>query len=227
MDAQPTAFLSAARRLLLASQRIVLALGALLCGVYALALTAGELGRRHDVASFSNNVAGFSRADPVHTSPDQSLWSRTRVQAFLASQGMAAGEPIGVLRARSLKLVAPLYPDSSELHLNRGAGLIEGMSQPDEGGNVGVAGHRDGFFRVLKDIRRGDILEVQTRARLHRYRVESISVVDAADHRLLADTEEPTITLVTCYPFYYLGHAPRRFVVRGAYLWPANGAPAT
>jgi sortase A len=212
MDVHPTDPVAATRCALSASQRIVLALGAILCGLYALALMAGELGRRSD-------VEGFWKAPQR---PDLSLWSQTRVQAFLTSQGLPISEPVGVLRAPSLKLAVPLYPNSSELHLNRGAGLIEGMSLPDEGGNLGVAGHRDGFFRALKNIRRDDVLEVQTRARLHRYRVVSVDVVDASDRRLLADTEEPTITLVTCYPFYHLGHAPRRFIVRGAYLWSAS-----
>jgi sortase A len=211
MDVHSTDRLAATHRALAASQRVVLALGAIFCGLYALALIAGELGRRSDVESFWK----------VPQRPDQSLWSQTRVQAFLASQGLPISEPVGVLRAPSLKLAVPIYPDSSELHLNRGAGLITGMSAPDEGGNVGVAGHRDGYFRALKNVRRDDVLEVQTRARLHRYRVVSVDIVDASDRRLLADTEEPTITLVTCYPFYYLGHAPRRFIVRGAYLWSA------
>jgi sortase A len=212
MDVHPTDLVAATRRAVRASQRIVLALGAILCALYALALMAGELGRRSDVEGFWKSPQR----------PDLSLWSQTRVQEFLASQGLPISEPLGVLRAPSLKLVVPIYPDSSELHLNRGAGLIEGMSLPDEGGNLGVAGHRDGFFRALKNIRRDDVLEIQTRARLHRYRVVSVNVVDASDRRLLADTEEPTITLVTCYPFYHLGHAPRRFIVRGAYLWSAS-----
>jgi LPXTG-site transpeptidase (sortase) family protein len=211
MDVHPTDSVAATRHALGMSQRVALALGAILCALYALALIAGELGRRSDVEDFSQ----------APQRPDQSLWSQTRVQKFLASQGLPVSEPVGVLHAPSLKLVVPIYPDSSELHLNRGAGLIDGMSAPDEGGNVGVAGHRDGYFRVLKNVRRDDVLEVQTRARLHRYRVVSVDVVDPSDRRLLADTEEPTITLVTCYPFYHLGHAPQRFIVRGTYLWSA------
>jgi sortase A len=210
MDVRPTDPLTT-RRALSASHRVIVALGAILCGLYALALIAGELGRRSDVESFWKAAQR----------PDQSLWSQTRVQEFLANQSLPLSEPVGVLHAPSLKLVVPIYPDSSELHLNRGAGLIEGMSAPDEGGNLGVAGHRDGYFRVLKNVKRDDVLEVQTRARLHRYRVVSVNIVDASNRRLLADTEEPTITLVTCYPFYHLGHAPQRFIVRGAYLWSA------
>jgi sortase A len=211
MAVHPQDPVAATRCALAASQRVVLALGAILCGLYALALVAGELGRRSDVEDFSQ----------APQRPDQSLWSQTRVQEFLASQGLPVSEPVGVLRAPSLNLIVPIYPDSSELHLNRGAGLIQGMSAPDEGGNLGVAGHRDGYFRALKNVRRDDVLEVQTRSRRHRYRVVSVDVVDPSDRRLLADTEEPTITLVTCYPFYYLGHAPLRFIVRGTYLWSA------
>ena len=63
------------------------------------------------------------------------------------------------------------------------------------------------------------MIELQTRARLHRYRAVPTPVVDAPDRDLLKDTTEPMLTLVTCYPFYHIGHAPQRFVVRGEYLW--------
>ena len=105
------------------------------------------------------------------------------------------------------------------MHLNRGAGLIPGMGLPDTGGNVGIAGHRDGYFRVLKDIEPGQLIEIETQARTHRFRVVSTEIVDPKDVRVLADTMDPTVTLVTCYPFYFLGSAPQRFIVRGAYEW--------
>jgi sortase A len=185
-----------------------------MCSGYAVALIAGELGRRSDIEAFED-TKGF---EPLPT-PDFSLWSQTRISQFVASMHVSSSEPIGILRARSLDLAVPLYAEPSELHLNRGVALIAGMSTPDHGGNVGVAGHRDGFFRVLKDVHRGDVIELQTRAHLHRYRVVAIDIVDAADRNLLKETEEPTLTLVTCYPFYHVGHAPQRFVVRGEYLW--------
>jgi sortase A len=178
-----------------------------MCMAYAAALVAAELGRRSDVAEFE-----LPR-------PDVSLWSQTRVEQFFESTRLPISEPIAVLRARSLALAVPLYAEASELHLNRGVGLIAGMSAPDQGGNIGIAGHRDGFFRALKNIQRGDVVEIETRARLHRYRIVAIDIVAASDHDLLRDTEEPTLTLVTCYPFYHVGHAPQRFVARGEYLW--------
>ncbi len=113
------------------------------------------MGRQEAVASFTS--AGLT--------PDQSLWSEKRIRDFQASLEADTGEPQAVLRIRDLGLEVPVYASSSELHLNRGAGFIEGMGEPDSGGNVGIAGHRDGFFRVLKDVSPGQRIEVQTRNR--------------------------------------------------------------
>ena len=134
----------------------------------------------------------------------------------------APGWPVAVLTVPSLKLEVPVFDSDDELSLNRGAGLVAGMGTPDQGGNVGIAGHRDGFFRVLKDIKVGDLIEIRTRIKLHRYRVTSIDIVDKTDKRLLADTELPSVTLVTCYPFYYLGNAPQRYIVAATYEWPSD-----
>ena len=82
-----------------------------------------------------------------------------------------------------------------------------------------IAGHRDGYFRVLKDVKAGQHIEIETRLRRHVYRVTSMEVVDPDALHVLADSELPTLTLVTCYPFYFMGHAPQRFIVRGAYEW--------
>lgn len=79
----------------------------------------------------------------------------------------------------------------------------------------------------MSGIASGAVIEVQTRERLHRYRVTPIDIVGKGDRRLLADTDDPTITLVTCYPFYYLREAPQRFIVRGAHLWPSPSASPT
>lgn len=130
--------------------------------------------------------------------------------------------PVAVLRIPSLDLEVPVYPDQRELHLNRGVGLVEGSGSPDRGGNAAIAGHRDGFFRVLMNARTGDVVEVHTRLATHRFRITSIDIVDKIDNGLLADTEEPTVTLVTCYPFYFVGAAPKRYLVRGTYVWPTE-----
>lgn len=121
----------------------------------------------------------------------------------------------GLLEIPSLGVRAPLYADTREINLNRGAGLIPGMAEPGEGGNLGVAAHRDGTFRPLENIRVGAAIEVRTADFHYTYHVTSITVVDRTNAALLRHTDEPAITLVTCYPFRFVGPAPRRFVVRG------------
>ena len=81
-------------------------------------------------------------------------------------------------------------------------------------GNLGIAGHRDGYFRVLKDIQFGDEMTVTTPQGTQTYVVEQLMIVDPSAVEVLYPTSKPSITLVTCYPFYFVGHAPERFIVR-------------
>ena len=196
-------------RVLAALQYGCLAVGALLVSLAAFARLDAEAGRESAVAAFPAPLS----------EPDRSLWSSERIEGYAASLPLVTEPPVAILRMPDLGLEVPVYASDSELHLNRGAGLIAHMGRPDTGGNVGIAGHRDGFFRVLKDAKPGQRIEIETRLRRHRYRVVSTEVVDPAQRSVLADTELPTLTLVTCYPFYFLGRAPQRFIVRGAYEW--------
>lgn len=197
------------RAILQILQYVCVGCGLLSVSVVTFARLDGEIGRQDALASFIS--PGFA--------PDQSLWSEKRVRDFQESLSQDAGEPQAVLRIEALGLEVPVFASASDLHLNRGAGFIERMGQPDSGGNVGIAGHRDGFFRVLKDVIPGQRIELQTQNRTHRFRVVSVEIVDPSDVELLSDTVDPTLTLVTCYPFYFIGHAPQRFIVRGTYEW--------
>ena len=85
---------------------------------------------------------------------------------------------------------------------------------PGAQGNLGIAGHRDGFFRGLKDIAPGDTLELETTAGREFYVVDDIRIVGPEEVSVLAGTPNQTITLVTCYPFYFVGSAPQRYIVR-------------
>jgi sortase A len=185
--------------------------GALLCSLFALAQADSALGSTNALEEFAASV----------NPPDQTLWAAGRVRDYQAAQ-QSPTKAVAVLTIPSLKLEVPVFEHDDEISLNRGAGLVAGMGTPDTGGNVGIAGHRDGYFRVLKDIKVGDLIDVRTRLKLHRYRVTSIDIVDKTDKRLLADTDEPGVTLVTCYPFYYLGNAPQRFIVAATYVWPSD-----
>lgn len=86
----------------------------------------------------------------------------------------------------------------------------------DTTGNVGLAGHRDMHFRKLKDVAPGDTIQVRTLSGRFDYLVDSIRIVGPRDVEVLKPTRNPTLTLVTCYPFYYLGRAPRRFIVHAS-----------
>jgi LPXTG-site transpeptidase (sortase) family protein len=196
-------------RVFAALQYACLGAGALLMSMVALARLDAEAGRESGIETF----------EAAASAPDQSLWSPQRVRDYQASLAAVQEAPLAILRIPALKLEVPVYATDTELHLNRGAGLIQGMGLPDKGGNLGIAGHRDGFFRVLKDATPGQRIEIVTKSRTHVFNVVSTEVVEATDLRPLADTLDPTITLVTCYPFYFIGHAPQRFIVRGTYDW--------
>ncbi len=147
--------------------------------------------------------------------PDQTIWSAQRQADYRESLAETFDAPPGVLAIPSLKLTVPIFAGTSELVLNRGVGWIEGTAMPGEEGNVGLAGHRDGYFRGLKDLKLGDTIEVQSVGRTLRYRVTALKIVEPTDVSVLDPTDEPSVTLVTCYPFYYVGNAPQRYIVKG------------
>jgi sortase A len=98
--------------------------------------------------------------------------------------------------------------------LKRAVGHIPGTALPGESGNVAIAGHRDTFFRPLRSIQRDDTISLSTLQRTYRYRVVSTNVVPPEDIQVLYPTGRDILTLVTCFPFDYVGSAPKRFVVR-------------
>lgn len=146
--------------------------------------------------------------------PDQELWSSKRIQDYEESLKHSADLPQAVLTIADLNIQVPVYNGADEFNLNRGVARIKGTGVIDQPGNLGIAGHRDGFFRSLKDISLGDSIELQTTQGILTYSVSSIDIVDPSDVSVLAPTENSTMTLVTCYPFYYVGHAPKRFIVK-------------
>jgi sortase A len=125
-----------------------------------------------------------------------------------------AGTLIGRLEAPTVKMSATVLEGSDDGTLSRGAGHIEDTPFPGEPGNVGIAGHRDTVFRPLRHIQVGDPLELTTADRLYKYKISKTAIVGPNDVYVLDPTEKPTLTLVTCYPFEYVGHAPKRFIVQ-------------
>ena len=110
-------------------------------------------------------------------------------------------------------LHATVLEGSDRGTLARAAGHIENTALPGGNGNVGIAGHRDTVFRPLRHIKEGDVLSLTTGTASYTYRVTRTSIVDPHDVYVLAPTDQAMLTLVTCYPFTYIGRAPRRFIV--------------
>ena len=121
---------------------------------------------------------------------------------------------IARLDAPSVALSATVLEGSDDGTLARAAGHIEDTAFPGQPGNIGIAGHRDTIFRPLRRLRRGDPITLSTSDRVFRYRVSETTIVDPQDVYVLNPTAQPAVTLVTCYPFEFIGHAPRRFLVR-------------
>ena len=129
------------------------------------------------------------------------------------ARASGVGHAIAVLRIPKLNLEVPVLDGTDAITLNRGVGRIRGTAFPGQRGNIAIAGHRDGFFRGLKDIHAGDEIELLTAQRTEVYVVDRTVIVDPDDVSVLESGAKPALTLVTCYPFHYIGRAPRRFVV--------------
>jgi sortase A len=183
-------------------------------------LIAYAAGRSWSAYGREQGIAEFAAIERV----DMSTWSRERIKHYRASLH-ASGAPQAVLRIPAVNLVVPVFEGTNEENLNRGAGRIEGTAHLGEAGNIGIAAHRDGFFRVLKDVRVGQLLVLESLDGTDTYRIVATTIVEPSDVSVLAATPKRSITLVTCYPFYFVGSAPQRFIVR-AEKTPAGTRPA-
>jgi sortase A len=127
---------------------------------------------------------------------------------------LVPGELIGKVEIPRLHLSAVVFQGTESTILDRGVGHLDGSPLPGQPGNVVLAAHRDTFFRSLREIRKGDTVSVTTEHGARTYQVDSTEIVDPTQTSVLDPTPKPTLTLITCYPFYYIGHAPKRFIVR-------------
>jgi sortase A len=147
--------------------------------------------------------------------PDRSDWSASVSRKYQLWRASYGAPPVAVLKIPAIGIEAEIFGNTDRRSLDLGVGRIEGTASPGESGNIGLAGHRDGYFRRLKDIGRGQAIQVLTVNGRWEYEVESIRIVKPSDVGALAPTANATVTLVTCYPFYFLGHAPWRYIVQG------------
>lgn len=169
-----------------------------------------------------------SRAKQMSAAPTMPAFAESGVVNEPAQPEITAGNtPLGRIEIASIGLSAMIQEGTSSRTLQRGVGHITGTSLLGKSGNVGLAAHRDTFFRKLRDIQAGDDIKLTTLTGTVLYRVELISIVEPEDSRVLRDSGENILTLVTCYPFSYIGPAPKRFIVRARQISSASDPVAT
>jgi len=193
-------------------ERVLFVVGGILLVVSATARIHGELSARWAIQVFE---AAQSNAQTKNT-VDMSQWSAQRIRDYRESLRSKSDPPKAVLHIPKLNLEVPIFDGTDELTLNRGAGRIIGTARLGEVGNVGIAAHRDGFFRGLQDVGAGDAIELRLPDRTERYTVTGIQITTPEDVSVLKPTVKASLTLVTCYPFYFVGSAPQRYIVHAA-----------
>lgn len=205
--------------------RAFLTLGLLLLSIFALAHIHRFVMLRVEMARFEARLPAMPDqmagppAEPIRDSLtarplDCALWSVQRVKADAPLSVQV--EPLALLRIPALDLEVPVLRGTDEFTLNRGVGIIKNTSLPGQAGNIGIAGHRDGFFRGLKDIKKGDTIALVTFTGTSVYIVEQIRITDPNNVTVLKSRGKSSLTLVTCYPFYFVGPAPKRYIVEAS-----------
>jgi sortase A len=154
-----------------------------------------------------------SYQEDANNSLEQQMHAEERQQVSMPRATPKKGEVLGRIEIPRLGVRVAILQGTSSQTLRLGVGHIEGTALPGEAGNIGIAGHRDTYFRNLKDIRPNDEITIQTASRLSRYSVDWVQIVAPGDSGILAPSTGSAITLVTCYPFHFIGPAPERYVV--------------
>ena len=208
------------KRIVRLIERVLLVVGTCLLAGSTLALVDRSVSSRRALASFDQAQATTSAPAATGTVvlasgeiTDFGLWSDKRIREYKASLSIAKQLPMAVLDIKRLRIRVPVFEGTDDLVLNRGLGWIVGTARPGDTGNIGIAGHRDGFCRGLKDIVAGDTMDLQMLGQRATYVVDEIRIVTPELVEVLQPRAAPAITLVTCYPFYFIGDAPQRFIV--------------
>jgi sortase A len=195
-------------------QRGFLMIGLALVGFVGAAWLEGYFQSRAALNAFDDPQSGLAQPDENAANREE---LRDREPAALNETSKPAPSKVSatlaVLEIPKIRLTAPVLDGTDSFTLNHGVGRIPGAARPGEKGNVALAGHRDSYFRGLKDLKEGDPILLKTHAGVDAYAVDQLRIVAPQDLSVLQATESPTLTLVTCYPFYFVGSAPKRFVV--------------
>src|ERR1700691_6281975 len=221
------------------TQRILLISGLVLVGIYGAARIESFITSRaalkkfaaleteSDTSSKSGDNTASSGAESSWSDPmdlpdvdlpcvDFSRWYEARARAYKQSIRKQSGVPLAVLRIPKIQLEVPLFEGTDDFTLNHAVGRIAGTARPGEPGNIGIAGHRDSFFRGLKDVRIGDGIELQTLQGRKTYMVDKIQISTPNRVEVLEPSSLLSLTLVRGYPFYLSGGAPLDVYVTAA-----------
>ena len=199
------------------SRYFFFAVGILALGYVGYALVDAKLYQAYETWRFERALKSLKPAigsvRPLHPSPLPALAEadRTKVES-----PPPKGSPLGQIEIRSIGLTAMIEEGDNGRTLRRAVGHIPGTALPGQQGNVVIAGHRDTFFRPLRNIHKGDEIILTTLNGSYRYRVDFTEVVAPQDTEVLDNSAWAILTLVTCYPFYFVGPAPKRFIVRAS-----------
>lgn len=171
---------------------------------------------------------------PPEKKPEESARARTpekKAEESPKKEGKGWNPPprgtnLGKIEIPRLGIAAVVRQGVDDKTLKRAVGHVPYTPLPGEPGNIGIAAHRDTHFRNLKGVKEGDVIRMVTKEGTYEYAVDSLKIVMPTNVEVLDPTDAPSITLVTCYPFNYIGNAPQRFIVRAKQISPAPGGAA-
>jgi sortase A len=208
----------ALRQILKWTQRVLFAGAILLLGYCAFALGDAWLFQRRAARDLGRLQRDRRAASQLTPQP---------VSVIAPRVAPVAGSLIGRIQIARLDLSVVVVEGVDRISLRRAVGHIPGTALPGEAGNVGLAGHRDTFFRQLKDVKIDDEIQISTLTGNFKYQVVALRIVDPENVAVLAASGENVLTLVTCYPFYFVGPAPKRWIVRARQVSSQAVAPSS
>jgi sortase A len=199
------------------SRYLFFAVGILALGYVGYALADARLYQAYQTWRFERSLKSVEPAigsvRPLRPSP---LPAQAEADLARVESPPPKGSPLGQIEIRSIGLTAMIEQGDNGRTLRRAVGHIPGTALPGQQGNVVIAGHRDTFFRPLRNIHKGDEITLTTLNGSYRYRVDFTEVVESQDTEVLDASPDSILTLVTCYPFYFVGPSPKRFIVRAS-----------
>lgn len=208
--------MSVQTRALHALEIMLLLIGIATLTVYGL-LELDQMRGQADLREQFENAEALPAALPGNAQPQE----KPETQPVAPQSGA-----LGRLISERIGLDVMIAEGVDHATLRRAAGRIPGTARLDSDGNIGLAAHRDTFFRPLRNIQKGDVLELETHQARYRYRVDWMAVVEPSEVHFLEPSSESELTLVTCFPFYYVGPAPRRYIVRATRVYDGDTTTA-